>query len=249
MSFETFPNPPITEALLDIQVALPTEIGLSQLLEFQEPLRDRFPQKKERISWSQGFQLQPTGSTEVMPASSKVEGYLFVSSDSTKIAQARLSGFTFNKLKPYESWEKFSSEGKELWNKYLTLARPANIKRIALRYINRIEIPLPLKDFRDYCLLFPETPPQMPQRIAEFFLRFVTSDDDTGASSVVTLTLDPPPNGATKLPIILDIDVFFGFEVFPPDSSELWEKCTHLRQLKNRIFFSCLTESAKKLFR
>ena len=49
--------------------------------------------------------------------------------------------------------------------------------------------------------------------------------------------------------MILDIDVFFQFEVMPPDTEELWGKFTILRDFKNEIFFSIVAENAKKLFR
>ena len=47
---EQFKPPPIQEALLDIQVALPGDVTLDTLKKFHAGLETRFPEKKERIS-------------------------------------------------------------------------------------------------------------------------------------------------------------------------------------------------------
>jgi uncharacterized protein (TIGR04255 family) len=168
---EQFKNPPIQEALLDIQVALPGDVTLDILKKFHTGLETRFPEKKERISWQQGFKISGAGETHAVSSSRSVDGFLFVSKAESKIVQARCDGFTFNKLRPYSNWETFSGEAKELWQRYVALAHPASVQRIAVRYLNRIALPLPLRDLREYCPLFPDLPPALPQGMSEFFLR------------------------------------------------------------------------------
>ena len=151
---EQLKNPPIHEALLDVQVTLPSETSLEVLRKFQAGLEARFPERQERISLQQGFQISGAGDSQAITSSRSVDGYLFVAKADGKIVQARQDGFTFNKLRPYSNWDAFSAEAKELWQRYVEIAKPANVRRIGLRYLNRIEIPLPLSDFREYCLLF-----------------------------------------------------------------------------------------------
>ena len=84
----------------------------------------------------------------------------------------------------------------------LEIAKPANVRRIGLRYLNRVEIPLPFRDFQEFCLLFPELPPKIPQALTEFFLRFaVPVESVPAAAASVTLTFEPPQQAAT-LPLI-----------------------------------------------
>ena len=246
---EIFRNAPATEALLDIQVALPPEVDLPKLLQFHDLVMETFPEKRERLNFSQGVEIAPDGKPKGIPFSTKVEGYLFVSSNKLKLVQARMSGFTFNKLKPYDRWETFRDEAKVLWDKYRTLFKPANVTRLALRYINRIEIPLPVKEFRDYCLLFPEIPPNMPQGLAEFFMRFVVPETERGPTGIVTVTFEPLKPASTVLPLIFDIDVFQLFEMMSPESEEIWQKFEQLCTFKDTIFFSSVTEKTKELFR
>jgi len=185
---EQFKNPPIQEALLDIQVTLPADLNLETLNKFHEGLEARFPEKQERISWQQGFQISGAGETHAIQSSRSVDGYMFVSNADGKVVQARRDGFTFNKLRPYSNWATFGAEAKELWEHYVALARPASIRRVALRYLNRISLPLPVGDLREYCVLFPDLPPALPQGISEFFLRVALPVADVPCASIVTLT-------------------------------------------------------------
>src|ERR1017187_5865268 len=166
---ETFPNAPITEALLDINVALPTETTLPTLLKFHDAIRERFPHKRDRLL--QKFEFHLGKSPEVKNPSNAVDGYLFLSPDKTKIVQSRLDGFTFNKLKPYEKWQSFSQEAKDLWQYYISVARPVNVRRVGLRCINSIDLPLPVDDLDKYFTTTPRTPPLLSQGIHTFFLQ------------------------------------------------------------------------------
>ena len=249
VGMEQFKNPPIQEALLDIQVALPAGVTVEALKNFHTGIETRFPERKERISWLQGFQISGPGDSHAVSSSRSVDGYLFVSNAEAKIVQARRDGFTFNKLRPYSNWETFSAEAKELWERYVALARPASVQRVALRYLNRIALPLPLRDLRDYCLLFPDLPPALPQGISEFFLRVTLPVPDAPCLSTVTLTFEPAIPGATMLNLILDNEAAFFCGVRNVDTEAIWSKLAQLRDLKNKVFDASLTEKAKELFR
>jgi len=246
---EQFKNPPIQEALLDIQVALPGDVTMDTLKSFQAGLEARFPEKKERISWQQGFQISGTGETQAVSSARSVDGFLFVSKSDGKTVQARRDGFTFNKLRPYSNWETFSGEAKELWQHYVELAHPASVQRVVLRYLNRIALPLPMRDLREYCPLFPDLPPALPQGMSEFFMRVALPIADAPCVSIVTLTFEPPVPGATTLNLIFDNEAAYGFNSLNVDTEAIWSKLAELRDLKNKVFDASLTEKAKELFR
>ena len=243
----TFKNPPITEALLDIQTKLPNDVSLETLTRFQDAVKSVFPVKEDRFSWKAGIELKE-GVPKYLTPSGGTDGYLFRSSDKNKIVQARLDGFTFNKLKPYESWELFSAEAKELWNNYVEVAKPSNVTRLALRYINRIEIPWPFNDFKEYILTFPDIAPGLPQGLSEFLVRLVIPDEKLKAFAIVTENLSSSPRDAQTVPVIFDIDVF-KLVNSKPGESEIWENFEALRVFKNEIFLKSMTDKAKELFK
>ena len=243
-----FPNPPITEAVLDIRVELPTDIDLASLAKFHEAILERFPNKEERFSWKSGFQFKKGAAPEILQASGGADGYLFKSVDGKKIVQARLDGFSFNKLKPYERWETLRDEAKELWALYITIAKPVAITRLALRYINKIDIPLPLKDFKEYILTLPEVAKGLPDVFRGYFMTIEMLDPKADLCATIIEALKPIPVDSKSLPLILDIDTYKNIRLKPDDGS-LWLIMEQLRDFKNRIFLESLTPKTKEMFK
>ncbi len=241
-----FSNAPITEALLDIRAKLPPGVDLTRLANFQDAVKELYPARRERFSWQGGFQVKPGEPPEIFHPSGGPDGYLFTSKDGKQIVQARLDGFTFNRLKPYDGWESFRDEAKQHWERYRKIATPEMVSRVALRYINRMEIPLPMKDFRDYVLTTPEIAPKVPQGLAGFFMRLVIPDEKSRSIAIITQTMEDP--GERVLPLIFDIDVFQE-AAFEAEGEEMWKVFEHLRGYKNEIFFNSITERTKDLFK
>lgn len=246
--FEIFPNSPITEAIFDIRAKLPDGSDLNIFQNFQEKIKDRFEDRKTRHHFQAEIKLVP-GKDESAPVipRGKADGYLFRSANENKIVQARLDGFTFNKLKPYENWKNFYGEARSLWELYKKIINPIRVDRIGLRYINRIEMPIPFADFNEYILTNPHVAPELPQALSHFFMRIEIPNDEIGALALIILTIQKP-NELNKLPLIFDIDVFKNAN-YSDEMSEMWGDFNNLRNFKNEIFFNSLTDKAKELFR
>lgn len=244
--YTVFPNAPIVEALLDIRVELPEKIILKMLEEFHEKVKERFPEKQQRIQLQAGLKVSSEGTAAALPTSGGVDGYLFKSTHEKKIVQARLDGFTFNKLKPYKTWEMFRDEARELWDLYFQTTNPVRITRIALRYVNRIEIPLPMKDFKEYILTTPEIAPKLPQVLNQFFMQLVIPNPDIQSTAIINQTMENPTENQ-RLPLIFDIDVFQN-RTYIENKVEMWDEFEKLRIFKNEIFFNSITDKAKELF-
>jgi uncharacterized protein (TIGR04255 family) len=241
-----FPNAPITEALLDIRVTLPGDTTLEQLATFHEAVKEIYPTKRERIAWEGGFEIKE-GYPRVFEPRGGPDGYMFSSSDGKQIVQARLDGFTFNRLKPYDRWETFRDQTLHLWQIYVQIAGPLRITRAALRYINRIEIPLPMRDFKDYIRTLPEIAPGLPQGLERYVMQLYIPVLEVPAMAIVTQRQDPVPEASTVVPLIFDIDVIHPHPL-DVNSGEVWEIFEKLHDLKNDIFFKSITDKAKHLF-
>ena len=240
-----FPNAPIIEAILDIYVKLPSEVSINDLEGFHEYVKEDFPEKQSRILQAVNFNISPEG-VKSSQSSGEPDGYLFKSAVQNKIVQARKDGFSFNKLKPYENWRAFRSEARKLWGIYLKITRPLEITRIALRYINRIEIPLPIKDFKDYILTNIEVAPGLPQGIESFFMQLVILKPEIFAKAIIIQTMENPANN--KLPIIFDINVSRE-ATLKFNKTEIWGEFEKLHVFKNDIFLNSLTKKSKELFK
>ncbi len=245
--WEHLPRAPITEALIDLRVKLPDETGLARLGEFKDAVADAYPGSRER----RRLHGQLTFSGEDAPVlSAQVEGpdgYILTSADGMQVVQGRLDGFTFSRLKPYENWERLRDSAKSLWMKYRETARPVSVERLAVRYINRLELPLPVGELRHWILTVPEIARGLPQGLDGFVMRLhVRFTDPTG---YVNITQTGEPKDYDKVvPLIFDIDAFRLVDLEPSDQA-IWSGFQDLRQIKNMVFFKSVTDKFLELCR
>jgi len=242
--YEVFKNAPITEAVLEVVVLPSEETKMESLLPFHEPIKERFPKIEQGKEVRGGFKVG-VGSASFVEE--KPIGFIFRSHQENKVIQARVNGFAFSKLKPYENWEAFRSEANDLWKSYAEMTKPQKILRISMRYINRIEIPLPMRDFEEYILTRLQIAASLPQAISQFFIRFEIPNSEIPAMAVIIQTIENVTD-KNRLPLIFDIDVLRENE-YPVDSPEVWIDFEKLHDFKNDIFFSSITEKTKELFR
>lgn len=229
-------NAPITEALIDIRVKLPSNVDLSTLASVHTSFASGYPEKRDRVRTETKIDLK----TMKTDTTSAVDGYLFTSSDGKQVVQNRLDGFTFSRLKPYESWDKLREEAYRLWQTYRDSCRPELITRVALRYINRLDIPTPIQDFGDYFTAPPIVPHSLPQELISFLTRNVVHEDAHGFVAIISQSLESGSSSKIAT-IILDVDVFKEAQ-FDPKAMDAWEAIDQLREFKNKIFFESVTE-------
>ena len=112
------------------------------------------------MSWTGQVELKPDAPPQLAVApGGGPAGYLFRSADTKQAVQALKDGFSFSRFRPYQDWDAFSKEARDLWERYVSLTKPEKVNRISLRYINRLELPLPFGDFKEYLLTVPEIAP------------------------------------------------------------------------------------------
>jgi uncharacterized protein (TIGR04255 family) len=238
-----YENAPITEALIDIRVELPaSETGLQVLESVHDGVKNTYPGKKKRLY----LQGQLSAGDEVgASATQTVMGYSFSSEDGKQIFQARRDGFTFSRLRPYGSWPQLRDEARRLWHIYREAVNPDKVTRVAVRYINQIDIPVSTIDYKDYFRTTPEVSPELPQALSGFFMQLQFPEADFGGLLILTQTTVPPPNPATNS-VILDLDVFKQTGLVSDD--DVWGVLETLRNRKNEFFEGCITEKTRALF-
>jgi uncharacterized protein (TIGR04255 family) len=237
---------PITEALIDIRVKLRKDFDISQLESIHGSISEQYPIKKimkrreDKITIEEG---KPT----VSAGEEIVYGYRYISDDQKQIFQARIDGFTFNRLKPYVTWDNMRDEAYRLWKIYTDYTSPELITRVALRYINNLNIPMPIEDYGDFLTAPPIVPEELPQEVSSFLNRVQINEPSLKVFGIIIQALDQiiDPKFA---PIILDIDVFKlnqdGFE-----GRDAWETIEKLRSFKNKIFFNSITNKLKEAYK
>jgi uncharacterized protein (TIGR04255 family) len=244
-TFPTLGKAPITEALIDIRATLPADTSLAALEGYTRGIEDVYPKADKRYSLEARFEFDSPQPRVTMPPSTP-DGFLFRARDESSVVQARMDGFTFSKLKPYEDWKTFSGAAKELWARYVGVVSPIRATRVAVRYLNRIELPVGV-NIGDYLKTVPQIASGIPQDLGSFLMRLVIPDAASGCVAILTETT-VPDQSSTVYPVILDIDVFREIKLDPSDP-QLWTILEQLRNFKNTIFFRTLTELALESYK
>lgn len=239
-----YTHAPITEAIIDLRVELPDGKTVTDLEVVYRGLEAAYPTKKNRALAVVHGKFGPQGAAAA--ASSKHIGFLFISKDGRYIFQARLDGFTMSRLAPYEKWEPFRDEARRLWNVYRSIAKPTRVTRVAVRYINRLDLPLPVGDLKDYLRTVPEVSPALPQHLAGYFTQLKIPLEDIKSLLVVNQAIIEPARPGV-VSIVLDNDIFRVDEL-PADEESLWGFFEVLRTRKNTVFEACITDKARDLF-
>jgi uncharacterized protein (TIGR04255 family) len=243
---EVFANAPITEALVEIRAQLPANVTMADLEGLHAQIRVEYPKKKTRKRLEAKLELkdemEPVKTSQV-----REDGYLFISADEKQIAQFRLDGFTFNRLRPYSRWEDMYQEARRTWEIYKMAVKPLLVTQIAVRYINSIEIPSKIFDYDHYFTAIPRIPQPLPQILQHFFTRVMIPFLDHGATAIVIQTPSGRPD-PVHTDILLDVEVDCRLDLEPEDP-RIWEAFSTLRNIKNDVFFSHITERTKELFR
>ena len=243
--YPNLPNAPIQEALVDLRCKLPDGLGVSAFDDLRAKLADSYPDQKPRRVFQAQFGVRGEEAF-VATEDAVVDGYLLKTADGKKFAQFRLDGFTYNWLRPYDSWKSLRQEAMSLWEDYVSVVTPEEVTRIALRYINRFSIELPA-ELNTILRVPPELPPEIPSGIAQFLFRWIVDDPETNARCHITQSSEDSKE-ANHTDIIVDIDCFvMGTPGFPLE--DLWDRLDELRVLKNRIFFNSLTPEALEMFK
>jgi uncharacterized protein (TIGR04255 family) len=239
------PNAPIVEAILDIRVRFAVPVDILRLESFQDAIRDRYPVKLGRMSFETEVRVEGQAVQQGVRRSGP-DGFLFKDSEQKRTVQARSDGFTFNWLKPYDTWEALRDEAREHWERYRATFNPEAAMRVALRYINRIELPLPFADFAEYVRTLPVVAPELPQGLRTFLMRLEIPEPQRGFIGILTETIEQPSGDGRYLPFILDIDVIRE-ATFDPAGPLIWETLEQLRDFKNELFFGSITTKTKEL--
>lgn len=244
-----YQNAPIEEAVIDLRVASAVQ-DTSRLIELQKTLEGEY-------SDCQAISSRPTNrrkDDKVDEDKTSTLGFRFVHHGKTKVLHAGLNGFMFSVLRPYDRWETFRVEARTLWNQYRAVHEFQAFTRVAVRYLNRIDIPGEDVELTEYFQIGPHLPSDFPYKgLGNVFMQFAIHQTDLDCFLIVNVArVDSPQPG--YLSIMLDIDIFRMNEdnsaLWQAEEQEtVWEFVEQLHARKNEIFEACITDKTRELFR
>lgn len=237
-----YPRAPITEAIIDLRVQLPQGVDVERISQAFDREASRYPNKKVLAKAVGRVRL---GAEMAASTSATQIGFVLTNADETLICQPTIEGFTLSKLTPYESWEPFRDEARRLWNIYREAIQPEAVRRLAVRYINRIDIPEPVGDLSSYLRTLPSIAPELPQVLDNFLMQLVIRQSDIESTMKLSEAVVESPKPETAS-VVLDIDIFRADNI-PVDEAALWQIFEQLRARKNEVFEACITDRTREL--
>lgn len=231
-------NAPIVEAVIDFRVPPSSGIQPSAFSELTATIGKKYSKSESinlietRFGIDRGKMLDPAQSQTEL-------GWKY--SAETEIVQFRINGFTFSKVAPYTTWGEVFGEAFRLWQVYLNIAKPVQLTRIAVRYINKMQVEGDRK-IGDFLEAPPTLPPTLSSTVLDFLTRVHLADQKRGAAAIVVQALEPQLD-PTLMSLYVDIDAYH-LASLEPDSPRLPEIFQRLRELKNEIFYASITELA-----
>ncbi|GAC1502256.1 MAG: TIGR04255 family protein [Chamaesiphon sp.] len=238
---------PITEAIIDFRVTLPEGLSVDKIAEIHAHVRDTFPTVEPFYKSVGAITYQPGSSFKVDTLEEQQIGFWLRSEDNLQTFQATLEGFTFNRLAPYKSWAEFSSNAQHLWDMYKEICKPTQVTRVAVRYINQINIPArELTELKDYLRTVPEVSPGLPQNaLQSFFMQLQIPQQDLNCMLIINEAI-APPTSPEVVTVILDLDLF-SQQIWETNDKEIWSFLEKLRHRKNKVFEESITDRTKEL--
>ena len=235
---------PIKEALIDIKVELPPDVRFEDLQTLKTRLTE-YPQEETRSLGQATFQFGPVVQAD---AQQKPWALIYRNQTNNQILQVRLDGFTFSRLEPYQDWEHLRDEAKRLWVIYRDLVHPKKIARVAVRYVNQLDIVGERVEPEEYLNTFPQIPATLPPELRDFgpFLLNLRMHQPDLKGTLVINEGNVPPKSPDTVSIVLDLDL--QVENPPVETEqELWAFFEKLRERKNLYFEACITEKTRGL--
>lgn len=244
---ESFPhlvNAPIVEAVINWQAKIERPWDA---VRFRTELAEKFPEYPDPKSQELiRLKAQLKGgdlSTEVDRDQRK--GFRLTSADKRHVVQFNPGGVVFSRLRPYEDWDRFSSEAKRFWSVFEELTGCIEIQRLGVRFINRVNLQV-----GESVEKFLRSPPGSLEPLGLYSERFLyqSTFPVLGWPYKITIgqAIEPTTTPGADRELIVDIDVFTTQPIQSPSDRE--PNLTRMRCLKDKAFFSLFTAEALDRF-
>jgi uncharacterized protein (TIGR04255 family) len=247
---EEFPHlvrAPIVEAVIEVRARAQAPWEQRAIAQQITPLLPDYPKTVSRDQIQQEIKLgqeQPNLVTRNLGW----HGLQFQSADGKHIAWFTRDGFMFSRLQPYQDWSHLFGEAMRLWQVHVRVAKPLEIQRVGVRFINRIEMEPGSVCYEDYIRLPADRPEGLDVPFTGFFHLDTLAVPGYSLAVNIIRTVQPPQSQNAGVAVILDIDAF-STTPFKMGQEELEQNLGQMRWLKNKVFYGIIAEKALNRFK
>lgn len=239
-----YPNPPVVEVVCEFRFVPGEPWDATVLGLVYDRVKQDFPRRRSVKTIESESVAEATGLRQQV---SLIDRMQFLRDDERAFVQASSDLLAVNHLEPYPAWEGFMPLIRQGFDAYVAVAHPKGLRRIGLRYINRIKMPDSRVDLPNYLNFRPLVGPGLPEEMTGFMVG-IQSPYDSGRDTLRLLLSSAEAEGSGALAIVLDLDYFLArSEGVQLGDALRWLETAHTRV--QTAFESCLTDQLKETFR
>jgi uncharacterized protein (TIGR04255 family) len=239
-----YKKPPIIEALCELrfQSSQPWDLTIPGLV--YERIARQFPKKRHQNIIHFEVSKVENKTRQDIEGSVMIQ---FLNNEEKALVQLGPDLLTVNHLLPYPGWDIFKRLIAENVQKYCDVTKPSGLKRIGLRYINRIVFPQAVNS-EDYFRISPKVPEPIPQVFRGSLLSVEIAYEEIPAM-ILRLSFGTSPSRVqNEVPSILDLDIGSAEANIPKlEELENWLEQAHNR-LEIAFEASCQDKTRRDIF-
>lgn len=251
MSAPAFPSrqythPPVREAVFTLSLREALDFKIIERLKDEPWVKEKFPEiagiHQVKLEADKAGMANPEHRQVGLEMRSRSRQMLL----QVSTTQFSFHGFGYKEQGKYPGWEEMVAAFTEAWERTTQCCQNPKASQLSVRYINELTLPVGASQQPgNFLLLLPAVPPDFPvNKLDSSFLQLNSSAQPDGLRGVVTESILPQhPDGTVR--VYLDITVSQPVPETQKDLSELLAGC---RDLKNRLFESCVTDNTRALF-
>lgn len=240
--YKNYNKPPIIEAAIELRYKFDVEE------KHLKKIVSKIGQHYEFIEDDTELQIE-FDSNKKTESRITFNGKRFSSKDRTDNSIFRRGSFICARLAPYCGWEEFFSRAQRDWSEWRKIIGRVDITRIGVRFINRVDMPHhgdKTIRIEDYLHISPNLPDQDLPPISRYTIQVILPLGVDDCRLMINSQKVPSPL-VDHISLVLDIDISRDRDL-PLRDDKIWEIIDKIRDHKNRVFESMITDAARRLF-
>ena len=237
-----YKNSPITEAVCEFQFGRDSAWDLTMPGLVFTKLKKTFPTRRQLQQVAFAIPIRDKVPAGILKPADQVQ---FLRTDEKALVQLAPWTLSIHMLRPYSSWENFVPLIELALGAYRKGAAPKSLRRVGLRYINRLEIPRETLELADYFEFAPSIGSRLPQEHGSFHIGVDFPHQEHRDNLKIQLGTTPAerPGG---LAFLLDLDYFVvrAGEVSFADVSD-WVEIAHAHI--EHAFEGCIKDTVREV--
>lgn len=238
-----FEHSPLQDAVAEIQFVGSQQWDWTIPGLLYERVMSQYPQKRQ-LNMLQ-FEIQPSEGKVQQAVKGGIARLQFLDSEGTAAVQVGENLLAVSHQRPYPGWATFRSQILTNFDRYRAVAQPVGVKRVGLRYVNRIEFPESPLNLADFFVSPPQPPDTGSEGFHSMLQQTLVSFREPPMFQRLTLGSAAQPSPSTgPEAFIVDIDVFSEAQASPGfDGLSSWLDTAHERL--ERAFLGSITHRTR----